>query len=152
MMLNKPVTNFELPATSDTTFKLSNFIGKNLIVYFYPKDSTPGCTTQGMEFRDHYAVFQAANTEIAGVSRDSIKSHENFKAKFSFPFELLSDSEETACGIFDVIKMKNMYGKQVRGIQRSTFVIDKNGVLIKEWRGVKVNGHVEEVLQFIETL
>lgn len=151
-MLNKPVTDFELPATSDTTFKLSNFTGKNLIIYFYPKDSTPGCTTQGMQFRDHYTAFQASNTEIIGVSRDSIKSHENFKAKFSFPFELLSDTEELACSIFDVIKMKNMYGKQVRGIQRSTFVIDKNSVLIKEWRGVKVNGHVEEVLQFIETI
>jgi peroxiredoxin Q/BCP len=152
MMLNKPIIDFELPATSNTTFKLSNFLGKNLIVYFYPKDSTPGCTTQGMLFRDHYAAFQAANTDIVGISRDSIKSHENFKAKFSFPFELLSDAEELACNIFDVIKMKNMYGKQVRGIQRSTFVVDKSGLLIKEWRGVKVNGHVEEVLQFIETL
>ncbi len=152
MMLNKPIIDFELPATSNTTFKLSNFLGKNLIVYFYPKDSTPGCTTQGMLFRDHYAAFQAANTDIVGISRDSIKSHENFKAKFSFPFELLSDAEELACNIFDVIKMKNMYGKQVRGIQRSTFVVDKSGLLIKEWRGVKVNGHVEEVLQFIEAI
>lgn len=151
-MLNKPIIDFELPATSNTTFKLSNFLGKNLIVYFYPKDSTPGCTTQGMLFRDHYAAFQAANTDIVGISRDSIKSHENFKAKFSFPFELLSDAEELACNIFDVIKMKNMYGKQVRGIQRSTFVVDKSGLLIKEWRGVKVNGHVEEVLQFIEAI
>lgn len=151
-MLNKPISDFELPATSNTTFKLSNFREKNLIVYFYPRDSTPGCTTQGMQFRDHYAAFQAADTEIIGISRDSIKSHENFKAKFSFPFELLSDTEELACNIFDVIKMKNMYGKQVRGIQRSTFIIDKSGVLIKEWRGVKVNGHIEEVLQFIETL
>jgi peroxiredoxin Q/BCP len=151
-MLNKPISDFELPATSNTTFKLSNFHEKNLIVYFYPRDSTPGCTTQGIQFRDHYAAFQAADTEIVGISRDSIKSHENFKAKFSFPFELLSDTEELACNIFDVIKMKNMYGKQVRGIQRSTFIIDKSGVLIKEWRGVKVNGHVEEVLHFIETL
>ncbi len=149
-MLNQSVEDFELPATSDKTFKLSDYIGKNLIIYFYPKDSTPGCTTQGMEFRDHYVEFQAANTGIVGVSRDSIKSHEKFKEKFSFPFELLSDVEELACGIFDVIKMKNMYGKQVRGIQRSTFIIDKNGVLVHEWRGVKVAGHVEEVLSFIK--
>jgi peroxiredoxin Q/BCP len=151
-MLNKTVPDFELPATSGHSFKLSDYIGKNLIVYFYPKDSTPGCTTQGLEFRDLYSEFQAASTEIVGVSRDSLKSHENFKAKFSFPFELLSDSEEKACQIFDVIKMKNMYGKQVRGIQRSTFVIDKNGVLIQEWRKVKVADHVEEVLAFVKSI
>lgn len=151
-MLNKTVPDFELPATSGHSFKLSDYIGKNLIVYFYPKDSTPGCTTQAMEFRDLYSEFQAASTEIVGVSRDSLKSHENFKAKFSFPFELLSDSEEKACQIFDVIKMKNMYGKQVRGIQRSTFVIDKNGVLIQEWRKVKVADHVEEVLAFVKSI
>ena len=151
-MLNKTVPDFELPATSGHSFKLSDYIGKNLIVYFYPKDSTPGCTTQGMEFRDLYSEFQAANTEIVGVSRDSLKSHENFKVKFSFPFELLSDSEEKACQIFDVIKMKNMYGKQVRGIQRSTFVINKNGVLIQEWRKVKVADHVEEVLAFVKSI
>ena len=151
-MLNKTVPDFELPATSGHSFKLSDYIGKNLIVYFYPKDSTPGCTTQGMEFRDLYSEFQAANTEIVGVSRDSLKSHENFKVKFSFPFELLSDSEEKACQIFDVIKMKNMYGKQVRGIQRSTFVINKNGVVIQEWRKVKVADHVEEVLAFVKSI
>ena len=151
-MLNQPVTDFELPATSGKTFKLSDYLGKTLIIYFYPKDSTPGCTTQGMQFRDHYADFQAANTEIVGVSRDSLKSHENFKAKFTFPFELLADTEELACGIFNVMKMKNMYGKQVRGIERSTFVIDQNGVLVKEWRGVKVDGHVQQVLDFIQTL
>lgn len=151
-MLNQPITNFELPATSAHIFKLSDYLGKNLVIYFYPKDSTPGCTTQGLQFRDRYADFQTVNTEIVGVSRDSLKSHENFKAKFSFPFELLSDTEELACGIFNVIKMKNMYGKQVRGIERSTFVIDINGVLIKEWRGVKVDGHVEQVLEFINTL
>lgn len=151
-MLNKPVPNFELPATTGHTFKLSDYVGKNIIVYFYPKDSTPGCTTQGMQFRDLYSEFQATNTEVVGISRDSLKSHENFKAKFSFPFELLSDTEETACKLFDVIKMKNMYGKQVRGIERSTFVIDKNGLLIKEWRKVKVNGHVEDVLAFIKSV
>ncbi len=151
-MLNQTVTDFELPATSGTTFKLSNYRGKTLVIYFYPKDSTPGCTTQGLQFRDHYTEFQKANTEIFGVSRDSLKSHENFKAKFSFPFELLADTEELACGIFNVIKMKNMYGKQVRGIERSTFIIDKNGTLVHEWRGVKVDGHVPEVLDFIKKL
>jgi peroxiredoxin Q/BCP len=151
-MLNTNVTNFELPATSGLTFKLSDYLGKTLVIYFYPKDNTPGCTTQGMQFRDNYAQFQAANVEIFGVSRDSLKSHENFKAKFTFPFELLADTEELACGIFGVMKMKNMYGKQVRGVERSTFVIDKNGVLNKEWRGVKVDGHAQEVLDFTKTL
>lgn len=151
-MLNQPLANFQLAATSGKNFQLSDYLGKNLVIYFYPKDSTPGCTTQGMQFRDHYAAFQQANTEIFGISRDSLKSHENFKAKFSFPFELLADTEETACNLFNVIKMKNMYGKQVRGIERSTFVIDKNGSLVKEWRGVKVDGHVEAVLSFIQTL
>lgn len=151
-MLNLPVPDFQLPATSGKTFQRSNFIGKYLVIYFYPKDSTPGCTTQGMQFRDMYADFQIKNTEIFGVSRDSLKSHENFKAKFNFPFELLADTEEVACSLFNVIKMKNMYGKQVRGIERSTFVIDPNGVLIKEWRGVKVDGHAAEVLSFIQTM
>ena len=151
-MLNNPVTDFELPATSGHTFKLSDYLGKTLVIYFYPKDSTPGCTTQGMQFRDFYSEFQAANTEIVGISRDSLKSHENFKAKFSFPFELLADTEELACGIFNVMKMKNMYGKQVRGVERSTFVIDKNGSLIQEWRGVKVDGHVPQVLDFVKSL
>ena len=151
-MLNNPVTDFELPATSGHTFKLSDYLGKTLVIYFYPKDSTPGCTTQGMQFRDFYSEFQAANAEIVGISRDSLKSHENFKAKFSFPFELLADTEELACGIFAVMKMKNMYGKQVRGVERSTFVIDKNGNLIQEWRGVKVDGHVPQVLDFVKSL
>jgi peroxiredoxin Q/BCP len=151
-MLNQSVPDFQLPATSSQTFKLSEYAGKNVVIYFYPKDSTPGCTTQGIQFRDAYAQFQALDTEIFGISRDSLKSHENFKAKFTFPFELLSDTEELACTLFGVIKMKNMYGKQVRGIERSTFVIDKNGKLIKEWRGVKVDGHVAEVLSFIQTL
>jgi peroxiredoxin Q/BCP len=152
VMLNQPVTNFQLPATSGKHFQLSDYIGKNLILYFYPKDSTPGCTTQGIQFRDAYPQFQQANAEIFGISRDSLKSHENFKAKFTFPFELLADTEELACNLFGVIKMKNMYGKQVRGIERSTFVIDKNGALVKEWRGVKVDGHAEEVLKFVQSL
>lgn len=151
-MLNLSVSDFQLPATSGKTFQLSQYRGKTLVLYFYPKDSTPGCTTQGMQFRDAYAEFQALNAEIIGVSRDSIKSHENFKAKFSFPFELLADTEELACGIFGVMKMKNMYGKQVRGVERSTFIIDQNGLLVREWRGVKVDGHVAEVLSVIKSL
>jgi len=155
-MLNHAVPDFQLPATSGKTFQLSDFtaknLNKNIALYFYPKDSTPGCTTQGLQFRDAYLDFQSLNTEIFGISRDSIKSHENFKEKFTFPFELLSDTEELACNLFGVMKMKNMYGKQVRGIERSTFIIDKNGVLVKEWRGVKVEGHATEVLNYIKTL
>lgn len=152
VMLNQSVPDFQLPATSGKTFQLSDYLRKNVILYFYPKDATPGCTTQGMQFRDAYPEFQALDTEIFGISRDSLKSHENFKAKFSFPFELLSDSEELACTQFGVMKMKNMYGKQVRGIERSTFVIDKKGALVKEWRGVKVDGHVGEVLNVVKSL
>ncbi len=149
---NTTIQNFEPPCTGGKTFKLSEHLGKNLVIYFYPKDSTPGCTTQGQQFRDHYAEFKQLNTEIFGISRDSLKSHENFKAKFEFPFDLLSDSEEIACKLFDVIKMKKMYGKEVRGIERSTFVINSKGVLVHEWRGVKVDGHIPEVLAFIRTL
>ena len=151
-MLNQPVPDFQLPATSGKTFRLSDYQGKTLVLYFYPKDATPGCTTQGMQFRDAYGDFQNHNAEIFGISRDSLKSHENFKAKFTFPFELLADTEELVCTQFGVIKMKNMYGKQVRGIERSTFIIDKNGTLVKEWRGVKVDGHAAEVLSFIAAL
>lgn len=152
VMLNQSVPDFQLPATSGKTFQLSNYLGKNVVIYFYPKDSTPGCTTQGMQFRDAYTDYQQHDTEIFGISRDSLKSHENFKAKFSFPFELLADTEELACSQFGVMKMKNMYGKQVRGVERSTFIIDKKGNLVKEWRGVKVDGHAAEVLNFIKTL
>lgn len=152
LMLNESVANFQLPATSGKTFQLSDYLGKTLVIYFYPKDSTPGCTTQGVQFRDAYGEFQQHNTEIFGISRDTLKSHENFKAKFSFPFELLADTEEQACQLFGVIKMKNMYGKQVRGIERSTFVIDPHGKLVKEWRGVKVDGHAAEVLDFVKTI
>ena len=150
--LNESVPDFELPATSGLNFKLSDYLGKNVIIYFYPKDATPGCTTQGMQFRDAYATLQSLNTVVFGVSRDSLKSHENFKAKFSFPFELLADTEEKACTLFNVMKMKNMYGKQVRGVERSTFIINTQGVLVKEWRGVKVDGHVAEVQGFIQSL
>ena len=151
-MNNNSFQDFELPSTGGKTFKLSEHLGKTLVIYFYPKDSTPGCTTQGQQFRDHYADFAAANTEIFGISRDSIKSHENFKAKFEFPFDLLADIEELACQLFGVIKMKKMYGKEVRGIERSTFIINKEGALIREWRGVKVDGHIPEVLAFVRSL
>ncbi len=150
--LNQTVPNFTLPATSNQIFNLEDYRGKTLILYFYPKDSTPGCTTQGIQFRDAYAELKALNAEVFGISRDSLKSHENFKAKFTFPFELLADTEELACGIFNVMKIKNMYGKQVRGVERSTFIINKEGTLVKEWRGVKVDGHVAEVLNYIQSL
>jgi len=151
-MSKNTVAEFSLPATGNQTFTLSGARGKHLVIYFYPKDNTPGCTTQAQQFRDLYTQFKKANCEVVGISRDSIKSHENFKAKFTLPFELLSDADEAACELFGVIKMKNLYGKQVRGIQRSSFVLDKDGVLRKEWRGVKVDGHAQEVLDFITTL
>ena len=146
------IQNFSLEGTSNLQFNLNDFAGKNTIIYFYPKDSTPGCTNEGIDFKDLYESFKNLNTEIFGISRDSLKSHENFKAKYNFPFELLSDPNEEACKLFDVIKMKNMYGKQVRGIERSTFIINVQGELIQEWRGVKVNGHVVEVLDFIKNI
>jgi len=151
-MPGKAVKDFSLPSTSGGTFKLSDLRGKKLVVYFYPKDNTPGCTVEGGDFRDRYKEFAKAGAEVVGVSRDSLKSHENFKAKMKFPFELLSDAEEQLCTQFGVIKMKNMYGKKVRGIERSTFVIDKDGTLAREWRGVKVPGHAEEVLNFVKAL
>ena len=145
--IDQPVDDFQIPATSEKTVSLSQLQGKQVVIYFYPKDSTPGCTTEGQGFRDHYAEFQAANTEVFGVSRDSLKSHENFKAKQAFPFELLSDKDEALCQLFDVIKLKKLYGKEYLGVDRSTFLIDKDGVLRHEWRGVKVPGHVEAVLE-----
>ena len=151
-MLGKPVADFSLPSTGDTTFKLSSTRGSKLVLYFYPKDNTPGCTQQGSDFRDHYPHFARRDCQIYGISRDSLKSHEGFKAKMKFPFELLSDEDETVCKRFDVIKLKNMYGRKVRGIERSTFVIDEKGVLAREWRGVKVPGHVQEVLNFVKAL
>ncbi len=150
--IDQPVDDFQIPATSEKTISLSQLKGKQVVIYFYPKDSTPGCTTEGQGFRDHYAEFQAANTEVFGVSRDSLKSHENFKAKQGFPFELLSDKDEALCQLFDVIKLKKLYGKEYLGVDRSTFLIDKDGVLRHEWRGVKVPGHVEAVLEQAKTL
>ena len=151
-MPGKAVKDFSLPSTGGGTFKLSDQRGKTLIVYFYPKDNTPGCTVEGTDFRDRHKEFAEAGAEVVGVSRDSLKSHEGFKAKMKFPFELLSDADEKACALFGVMKMKNMYGKKVRGIERSTFVLDGDGVIAREWRGVKVPGHVEEVLDFVKTL
>ncbi|MEW6591246.1 MAG: peroxiredoxin [Pseudomonadota bacterium] len=146
------IQDFELPATGGTPFKLSDHRGQNVVVYFYPKDNTSGCTLEGQEFRDLYKDFGKANTIVVGVSRDSLKSHEGFKAAHGFPFELLSDPDETACELFKVMKLKNMYGKQVRGIERSTFVFDANGKLVKSWRGLKAPGHAAEVLAFVQTL
>lgn len=145
--LDKPVADFQVQATSDQAVSLSALKGQQVVIYFYPKDSTPGCTTEGQGFRDQYADFKAANTVVFGVSRDSLKSHENFKAKQEFPFELISDKDESLCQLFDVIKLKKLYGKEYLGVDRSTFLIDKDGVLRKEWRGVKVPGHVAAVLE-----
>jgi peroxiredoxin Q/BCP len=150
--LDKPVADFQVQATSDQAVSLSALKGQQVVIYFYPKDSTPGCTTQGQGFRDSHADFKAANTVVFGVSRDSLKSHENFKAKQEFPFELISDKDESLCQLFDVIKLKKLYGKEYLGVDRSTFLIDKDGVLRKEWRGVKVPGHVAAVLEQAQAL
>jgi len=150
--IDQPVTDFTAAATSNTTVTLSELKGSNVVIYFYPKDSTPGCTTEGQDFRDMYAQFQAANTQVFGVSRDGMRAHENFKAKQSFPFELISDPDEALCKLFDVIKLKKLYGKEHMGIERSTFLIDAQGVLRKEWRKVKVKEHVAEVLAAAQAL
>jgi thioredoxin-dependent peroxiredoxin len=141
-----------VPATSGLTFSPSACLGKTLVLYFYPKDATPGCTVEAGNFRDLIDRFTQANAVVIGVSRDSLKSHESFKAKYDLPFELVSDTEEVLCRMFDVIKTKNMYGKQVQGIDRSTFIIDSKGILRNEWRGIKVAGHVEEVLETVLAL
>ncbi len=148
----KKVPDFTLPATGEQDISLSDFKGKNVVIYFYPKDSTSGCTTEGQNFRDSINTFRRRKTVILGISRDSVKSHENFKEKQQFPFDLLSDKEEKVCKLFDVIKEKNMYGRKVMGIERSTFLIDDKGVLRKEWRKVKVAGHVDEVLEAVKAL
>lgn len=152
LAMNSTVPDFSAPMTGDRTFRLSDHKGKNIVLYFYPKDNTPGCTTESLQFRDLHPAFQAANAEIFGISRDSIRSHEGFKSKLELPFELVSDPDETLCQMFDVMKTKTMYGKQVRGVDRSTFVIDATGTLVKEWRGVKVPGHIDEVLEFVKAL
>jgi len=150
--IGKKVPEFSLPATGDKHLQLSDFRDKNLVLYFYPKDSTPGCTREGQDFRDNARKFKARNTAILGVSRDSIKSHEKFKDMQNFKFDLLCDADETLCNLFEVIKMKNMYGKRVRGIERSTFLIDGKGILRREWRKVNVNGHVDEVLEAVKAI
>lgn len=152
MIIGHTVPNFHFQATSEISAQLSDYQGQHVIIYFYPKDATPGCTIEGQDFRDAYPQFKTLNTVLFGVSRDSLKSHERFKANQEFPFELISDSDEHLCQLFDVIKMKSMYGKQVRGIERSTFLIDPQGVLCKEWRKVNVKNHVNEVLTFLQTL
>jgi peroxiredoxin Q/BCP len=150
--LNQPVDDFQAQATGGQTVQLSELKGRQVVVYFYPKDSTPGCTTQGQDFRDLHEQFKAAGTEVFGVSRDGLKSHDNFKAKQGFTFELISDKEEALCQLFDVIKLKKLYGKEYLGVDRSTFLIDRDGVLRQEWRGVKVPGHVQAVLEAAQAL
>ncbi len=148
----KKVPAFKLPATGEQELGLADFEGRKLVLYFYPKDDTPGCTTEGQGFRDHYEDFREAGAEIVGVSRDSVAKHEKFKAKYDFPFELISDADEELCNIFNVMREKNMYGRKVMGVERSTFLIDEKGVLREEWRKVKVPGHVEEVLEAVKSL
>ncbi|MGH8529197.1 MAG: peroxiredoxin [Nevskiales bacterium] len=150
--VGQAIVDFSLPATGGASWKLKDARGKALVIYFYPKDSTPGCTQEGQDFRDSYKAFQNAGAEIVGISRDSLKSHENFKAKFEFPFALLSDSDEKACKLFDVIQEKTLYGKKYLGVDRSTFLLDAKGVLRREWRSVKVKGHSQEVLEAVKAL
>jgi peroxiredoxin Q/BCP len=151
--IGKAVPDFSAQATGDQEISLSDYKGKQQVVlYFYPKDSTPGCTTEGQNFRDNIAAFKKADTVILGISRDKIKSHENFKAKQQFPFELLSDPDEVICKLFDVMKLKKLYGREYMGVERSTFLIDKKGKLNQEWRKVKVKGHIDEVLQAAQEL
>lgn len=151
-ILNQPAPDFDLPVTGNKNVRLSDLKGKNIVLYFYPKDCTPGCTLEGQNFRDYHSQFVKLNTLIFGVSRDTLKLHEKFKKEHEFPFELISDADETLCQLYDVIKEKNMYGKKVRGIERSTFLIDHKGILRQEWRKVKVENHYQEVLQAIKQL
>jgi len=152
IQLNEAVPDFNLPSTGDKILTLSDLLGKNVVIYFYPKDNTPGCTLEGQQFRDHTAEFEAHNTVILGVSRDTVRAHENFKAKHEFPFDLLSDAQEIACGIFDVLHLKKNYGREYMGIVRSSFLIDASGVLRQEWRKVKVKEHISEVLDAVKQL
>ena len=151
-MLKQVVDDFTLPSTGGVNFTLYPIRSKSLVIYFYPKDNTPGCTSEAQQFRDLYGGYRKAGSEIVGISRDSIKSHENFRTNFTLPFALLSDENEAVCNLFGVMKQKMMYGKQVRGIERSTFVLDKKGSIIKEWRALKADGHAQEVLAFVQTL
>ncbi|MEM7081873.1 MAG: peroxiredoxin [Pseudomonadota bacterium] len=151
-VIGKKVKNFKASATSDATIELNKLKGKNVVLYFYPKDSTPGCTTEGLDFQANSLKFKRRNTVVLGVSRDSLKSHENFRTKQGFKFDLISDPDETLCKQFDVIQEKNMYGRKVLGIERSTFLIDEKGILRNEWRKVKVKGHVDDVLEAVKAL
>jgi len=150
--IGKKVANFSLPATGDKTISLRDYAGTHLVLYFYPKDNTPGCTLEGQDFRDAYRKFRKAGAEILGVSRDSMKLHEKFRSKLSLPFDLLSDEDEVLCRQFDVIREKSLYGRKFMGIERSTFLLDEKGVLRQEWRKVRVKGHAEEVLQAVRSL
>ena len=152
IQIGRVAPSFKLTATGDKELTLKDLRGSNVVIYFYPKDNTSGCTTEGCDFKAHHLKFRRRNTVILGISRDSLASHERFKEKFSFPFDLLSDSDEKTCKLFDVIKEKNMYGRKVMGIERSTFLIDAQGKLRNEWRKVKVKGHVEEVLDAVKDL
>lgn len=152
MMQGQLAPDFELPATRGKPVRLSDLRGKLVVLYFYPKDNTPGCSTEAQDYRQLYDLFQALDCEVFGLSRDSVKSHEGFKAKLGLPFELLSDEDERVCEAYGVIKMKNMYGKKVRGIERSTFVIDRDGIIAREWRAVKLPNHARYVLEFVRTL
>ena len=150
--VGKKVPDFKALLDNEETFKLSENKGKNLVFYFYPKDNTPGCTKEGEDFRDNYSVIKKLNTEVIGVSKDSVASHQKFIKKFNFPFNLISDENEKVCNLFNVIKEKNMYGRKYMGIERSTFLIDTNGNLIKEWRKVRVKGHVDDVIESIKEI
>jgi peroxiredoxin Q/BCP len=150
--IGKPVPDFELSSTGNTPFRLSSHNGENIVIYFYPKDNTPGCTIEAQNFRDHIDEFEAKNTIIVGVSRDSVRVHEGFKSKQNLPFELLSDADESICTLFDVIKLKKNFGHEYMGIVRSTFLIDSNGILLQEWRNVRVKEHLAEVLKIVNTL
>ena len=150
--LGKKVPDFTATATNDSVFSLSENMGKNIVIYFYPKDNTPGCTKEGEDFRDQFEEFISNNTVVVGVSRDSVKSHDKFICKYNFPFDLIADEDETVCQLFDVIKEKNMYGRKYMGIERSTFLINTNGILVDEWRKVKVKGHVEKVLDALNNI
>ena len=152
VVVNKPLPEFEAVATGNESLSNQSLIGQTVVLYFYPKDNTPGCTTEAMEFRDKYKDFVKAGATVYGVSRDNMKSHDDFKEKLELPFELIADKEEKMCHMFGVVKNKIMYGKKVKGIERSTFLVGTDGILKQEWRGLKVAGHVEEVLKAVKAL
>jgi peroxiredoxin Q/BCP len=150
--VGKPVPRFTAAATGETVVSTKDLLGHPFVLYFYPRDDTPGCTAEGQDFGAHYGKFKRRKVAVFGVSRDKMAAHDKFKAKYGFPFELIADPDEELCSLFDVVKDKNMYGKKVRGIERSTFLFDKDGILRREWRKVKVPGHVEEVLEAVKSL